>query len=153
MADTISSVSITLPRDILRWIQSLDLTYSVKHVRRDFSNGFLAAEILSRYYAKEITMHSFDNGIGIKAKKDNWKQLNKIFKKLGFIGLLSEEECNGIINCDENSAADFICKYFELLTKRKVQGQVKKPTTGKVAGYAQDISLSKVLQYYDYHSH
>eukprot|EP01041_Mallomonas_annulata_P000158 gene158-262_t len=138
--------SQNLPREVLRWIQSLDLAYSVKNVKRDFSNGFLVAEIFSRYYAKEIQMHSYDNGNAIKAKRDNWNQLLKIFRKIGLPQLVTEEETDFILRCEDNAAILFITKVYEILTQRKVQTQVKKPTVGREAGYSKETGSWKVKE-------
>jgi len=139
-------VSQNLPREVLRWVQSLDLAYSVKHVKRDFANGFLVAEIFSRYYAKEIQMHSYDNGNALAAKRDNWNQLLKIFRKIGMPQLLSEEEADLILRGEDNHAVLFISKIYEVLTQRKVQTQVKKPTVGREPGYARETAVMKTKE-------
>lgn len=48
--------------------------------RRDFSNGFLFAEVLSRYYPGDIEMHSFENVTSVERKRANWVVLEKLFK-------------------------------------------------------------------------
>jgi hypothetical protein len=107
-------------------------------------SGFLVAEILSRYYAKEIQMHSYDNGIGAKTKKDNWAQLMKVFRKIGLNDLTNENEMHLITTAEEGAAVVFVAKLYEVLTQRVVQTQVKKPTVGREPGYLKEISVNKV---------
>lgn len=88
-----------LPRHLWRWILSLELSLPVKHVRRysadlatvkwqykahfdsrDFANGYLFAEIFSRYFPRDIHIHSFVNVSSNERKTSNWKLLSRFFK-------------------------------------------------------------------------
>ena len=135
----------SLSREVLRWVQSLDLAYSVKNVKRDFSNGFLVAEIFSRYYDKEVQMHSYDNGIALRIKKDNWGQLTKFMKRNGLAELASEHEISSIIHAEDGAVVSFLNRIYEVLTHRKVQEVTKRPTPDPVRPYAKQTG-SAVLR-------
>ena len=109
---------MSLPREILKWIQGLDLSYSVKNPKRDFSNGFLLAEILARYY-KEVPLHSFDTGSAMVKKADNWEQLTKLLHKHGFN--LSKETMEGVMHQKNGFALSLLENIYTFLTKRKIQ--------------------------------
>ena len=138
------ATSTNLPREVLRWVQSLDLAYSVKNVRRDFANGFLVAEIISRYYSKDISMHSYDNGDAAKKKRDNWAQLVKVFRRIGLGHIIHEDQTKEMASLEDGAAVTFLNAMYEELTQRKLQSAVKKPTQGKVAGYAREIAVNKI---------
>lgn len=131
-----------LPREVLRWVQSLDLAYSVKHVKRDLSNGFLIAEIASRYYDKDVQMHSFDNGTALRIKKDNWGQLFKFFRKVGID--ISQEEIDGIIHCEDGVVVMFVNRLYEALTQRTVQKVARRPLPEKQPPFARNTGAAAI---------
>ena len=84
-----------LPRELIKWLQSLDLSLPVKNAKRDFSNGYIVAEILSRYWS-EVSLHSFDNGSALLCKADNWAQIEKHCKRHECF--LTRELIDGVIH-------------------------------------------------------
>ena len=84
---------------------------------RDFSNGFLVAEIVSRYDERLISMHSYDNGSSLPVRKDNWAQLRKVFRKRGFE--YTPEEINDIIHRKSGAAVQLLNRLYTFLTDRR----------------------------------
>lgn len=63
-------------------------------LRRDFANGFLFAELMSRYFPAEVALHSFANVASTARKQSNWHLLSKLFKvRCGMLCTLCECVC------------------------------------------------------------
>jgi len=70
-----------LPREIWRWLLGFSLKGKTKNVRRDFSNGYVIAEVLHQYFPMDIQLPEFRNGESFPIKMANWQQLDIFFKK------------------------------------------------------------------------
>ncbi|XP_040274623.1 spermatogenesis-associated protein 4 [Bufo bufo] len=108
-----------VPREVLRWLQSLDLSFSPRNFRRDLSNGYIPAEIFYWYYPEDIQMHSFDNGTSLTTKLGNWSQLEKFFMKRKLN--VSKELIDGTIHCKPGAAEILLQEIFVMLTQRRVK--------------------------------
>ncbi|XP_049898196.1 spermatogenesis-associated protein 4 [Epinephelus moara] len=113
-----------LPREVVKWLQSLDLSFYPKNVRRDFSNGFLVAEILSRYYSHNFPIHSYDKGTSLSAKQRNWSQIEKSLQKQNLH--LMKEVIDGVIHCKPGAAELLVQEVYTVLTNRSIR-EVQRP--------------------------
>lgn len=112
-----------LPREVFKWVQSLDLSYSIKNVRRAFNNGFLVAEIFSRYFPTDISMHTFSNTENYGRKRDNWNQLQLFFNRRKVPITLNS--IDALILNEQDTTLEFIKQIYTLLTEKQLLPPVK----------------------------
>uniref|UniRef100_A0A670Y2Q7 Spermatosis associated 4 n=1 Tax=Pseudonaja textilis TaxID=8673 RepID=A0A670Y2Q7_PSETE len=86
---------------------------------RDFSNGYLIAEIFSRYFPEDIHMHSFVNGTSLSVKLSNWTMLEKFFTKRNLKP--TRELIDGTIHCKPGAAEIFVQDIYTMLTNSRIK--------------------------------
>nr|XP_048311725.1 spermatogenesis-associated protein 4 [Myodes glareolus] len=111
--------SSRLSRSVLRWLQGLDLSFFPRNITRDFSNGYLVAEIFCIYYPWDLRLSSFENGTSLKVKLDNWAQIEKFLAKKKF--KLPKELIHGTIHCKAGVPEILIQEVYTLLTHREIK--------------------------------
>jgi len=139
---------IRLPRELAKWLQSLDLSYKVKNISRDLANGFSVAEILSRYPVPcptnlpydfvtnyyRVNMQEFSNGISFKERTTNWKHITDILTrkyKMSYPPDLPDK-----VKCQApNAALEFLCLLYKFLTRKNLNIFNKIDETEKYKNY------------------
>ncbi|XP_029368294.1 spermatogenesis-associated protein 4 [Echeneis naucrates] len=111
-----------LPREVMKWLLSLDLTSYPNNVRRDFSSGCLMAEIFSHYYPHEFPEHSYNKGSSLSAKQKNWNWIERALQKHNLH--LRKEVVDGTIHCKPGAAELLVQEVFTALTNRSINVQV-----------------------------
>ncbi|XP_077433692.1 spermatogenesis-associated protein 4 [Vanacampus margaritifer] len=106
-----------LPRDVTRWLQSLELTVQPMNVRRDFCSGYHVAEMFCRYYPRDFEMHSYSKGASFSAKQDNWNKIRRTLQKLRLH--LTEKLVYGTMHCKPGAAELLVQQVYSVLTKHR----------------------------------
>ncbi|KAK2144712.1 hypothetical protein LSH36_736g00015 [Paralvinella palmiformis] len=114
-----------LSRDVLKWLQSLDLTWPVKTPKWDLSNGYLIAEIFSWYFPQVVEMHMYNNGNSLESKLKNWFLLKNFIKRHRLE--IPEEFVEGTIHCKEGAGQLLVERIYEILTNREAIRSVYQP--------------------------
>jgi len=92
-------------------------------------------------------MHSFDNGIGLKVKKDNWEQLQKFMQRIpDFDPLGGKPEIDAVMHCENGAAVRYLGKLYQCLTKRELQQVHPRPKDEDIPPYAKPTGSALIRE-------
>ncbi|CAF1534862.1 unnamed protein product [Rotaria magnacalcarata] len=104
-------------REILRWLESLYLTYPIVVPKWDLSNGYAYAEILHAYFPNEISMFTYLNGRSLNSRLSNWSLIKQFIarKKIP----ISNEFIDATVHGKDGGAERLLEQTYELFTNKK----------------------------------
>lgn len=119
-----------VPREVLKWVLSLDLSYPIRNFKRDFCNGKLVADIFYWYfpniirpYALHMTLNETHVSSEAFKMKWNWEYLIRCMKKAKLrIPLVL---IKGTMYNKDGAAEMLLCKLYTELTRRKLDALPK----------------------------
>lgn len=123
MTSLSSTLGTALPREVHVWIQSLNLTYKIQNPKRDLANGWVFAEILSRYFPNEIEMYQYDNGFKLEKRQNNWTHMQKFFKKKGLP--VTVQDWDPVMHCAPDAAYALLKTFYTMLTNRELADELQ----------------------------
>ena len=116
------------------------MTYKIQNPKRDLANGWIYAEILSRYYPEEIEMYQYDNGFKLEKKLNNWEHMQKYFKRKGVP--VTKADWDPVMHCAPSAAYDLLKKFYTILTGREIADNLE-PIQEQYLRDAQDPEYAK----------
>ncbi|GET86571.1 hypothetical protein, conserved [Leishmania tarentolae] len=128
-----------LPREILAWLQSLQLGGLVKYPKRDLANGYVIAHICARYWP-HVPLHSFENKTSTASKQSNWFVLRKVLRQKGVE--VSAAMLQGMMNSTDDCASAFLQQLYTVLTGKRADTEAV-----PLEGALPDVPASKVPVY------
>ncbi|KAH7825523.1 putative CH-like domain in sperm protein [Monocercomonoides exilis] len=134
-----------LGREMIKWIQSLDISVIIKNPKRDFANGYVVGEIFSCYFPNEVTKHSFDPGSSSSARTQNWDFLNTFFRK--FNVPITPKMIDDTMNYRTEGTQQLIDTMYTFLTRRSVPPRPVISPLSQVPGYAQPTTSLLVKEH------
>jgi hypothetical protein len=72
-----------MQRDVIKWLQSMDLTNAVQNPKRDLATGHAAAAIVCHYSGtRYVDLQRLPSGVSAATKRDIWLQVHNALQKL-----------------------------------------------------------------------
>ncbi|KAJ3306691.1 spermatogenesis-associated protein 4 [Kappamyces sp. JEL0829] len=121
-------------REVIKWLQSLELGVAITNPKRDFANGYLVAAIFARYYPGELQPWSLYTGHSRGLKANNWSVIEKFFLRHHID--IPREAVEAVMNCQSGAAIRFVENVYTLLTNKPVPRLQSPPTQEIVPHFA-----------------
>lgn len=150
LAQTLSRVMHCASGRLVISIEYFDCTHLVlravsktmrTHAYRDFANGYLVAEVLSRFFPSDISMHSFQNATSSSEKKANWAMIAKFLASQGIN--LTQGTMEAVMAQDQAAVEKFLQQLY--MCARHTGDYIAQKRTAALQGVHDDALTRKKL--------